>query len=132
MLVIVAWSPQGDWIAYAAVSASETSPEWADLMTFDKPAVAGRRIYLLNPATSAHRRLNESDSFQDVPVWSDDEATLYYVQRDDTEVVLMAADPVTGQATPLEASRQPLPDYIGYYGQGEWEQWLTHRPSVQQ
>jgi len=58
-------------------------------------------------------------------------ATLYYVQRDGAEVVLMAADPTTGQATPIETSRQPLPDYIGYYSQGEWEQWLTHRPSAQ-
>ena len=119
---IVAWSPQGDWIAYTAVPTEETSAEWADLMTFDNPAIAGRRVYLLDPKSGEHHRFNDIDSFQDAPVWSDDGATLYYVQRDDAEIVLMAADPATSQATPIETTRQPLPDIVGYYGQSDWEQ----------
>lgn len=121
---IVAWSPKGDWIAYAAVPAQETGAEWADLMTFANPAIAGRRIYLLDPKSGAQRRLNDTDAFQDAPVWSEDGATLYYVQRDDTAIVLMAADPTTGQATPIATSHQPLPDTVGYYGQSDWEQLL--------
>lgn len=125
---IIAWSPSGDWIAYAAVPAAETSAELADWGSFDNPAIAGRRIYLLNPATAETQRLNDADALQDAPTWSEDGATLYYVQRDGVEVVLMAADPATGQAATIEASRQPLPDYIGYYGQGEWDKWLAYRP----
>ncbi|MCE7986322.1 MAG: hypothetical protein DYG89_34545 [Caldilinea sp. CFX5] len=125
---IVAWSPRGDWIAYAAVPATETSAELADWGSFDNPAIAGRRIYLLNPTTGETHRLNDADALQDAPTWSEDGATLYYIQRDGAEVVLMAADPATGQATTIEASRQPLPDYIGYYGQGEWDQVLKYVP----
>lgn len=126
---IVAWSPKGDWIAYAAVPAQETGAEWADLMTFANPAIAGRRIYLLDPKSGAPHRLNDDDAFQDAPVWSEDGATLYYVQRDDTVIVLMAADPTTGQATPIETSRQPQPDTVGYYGQSDWEQLLQAIPA---
>ncbi|MFZ4660470.1 MAG: TolB family protein, partial [Caldilineaceae bacterium] len=127
---IVAWSPRGDWIAYAAVPANETNAELADWGSFDNPAIAGRRIYLLNPDTGETQRLNNADALQDAPIWSEDGATLYYVQRDGAEVVLMAADPATSQATPIEASRQPLPDYIGYYGQGEWDQVLKSIPPL--
>ena len=126
---IVTWSPKGDWIAYAAVPAQETGEEWADLMTFDNPAIAGRRIYLLDPKSGTPHRLNDVDSFQDTPVWSTDGATLYYVQRDEAELVLMAAEPTTGQATPLETTRQPLPETVGYYGQSDWEQILKEIPS---
>ncbi len=127
---IVLWSPRGDRIAYAAVPAAATSAELADWGSFDNPAIAGRRIYLLNPVTGEAQRLNDADALQDVPTWSEDGATLYYVQRDGAEVVLMAADPATGQATTIEASRQPLPDYVGYYGQGEWDQILKHIPPI--
>ena len=125
---LVAWSPKGDWIAYAAVPAQATGAEWADLMTFANPAVAGRRIYLLDPKTGTHQRLNDVESFQDAPVWSDDGATLYYVQRNEIEIVLIAADPITGQATPIETTRQPLPDAVGYYGQSDWGQLLKEIP----
>ncbi|MEZ4731099.1 MAG: hypothetical protein R3E79_28595 [Caldilineaceae bacterium] len=125
---IVAWSPTGEWIAYAAVPASATGAEWADLMTVDNPAIAGRRLYLLNPTTGETQRLNTVDALQDAPVWSGDGVTLYYVQRDGNEIVLMAADPATGAATPIEAARRPLPDAIGYYGQGEWDDVLAHLP----
>lgn len=125
---IVAWSPKGDWIAYAAVPAAETGPEWADLMTFDNPAIAGRRIYLLDPTSGDYHQLNDAESFQDAPVWSADGTTLYYVQRDGDEMLLMAADPTTGQGSAMENTRQPLPDMVGYYGQGEWEQLLKEIP----
>lgn len=126
---MVAWSPRGDWLAYAAVPASETGAAWADLMTFENPAIAGRRIYLLNPATGEQRRLNDGAAFQDAPVWSIDGKTLAYVQRDGEEIVLMVADPVTGQATAIEASRQPLPAAVGYYGQGEWDAVINQLPA---
>lgn len=127
---IVAWSPRGDLIAYAAVPASETGPDLADWMSFENQAIAGRRVYLLDPATGQHRRLNDTDAFQDAPTWSDDGAILYYVQREGDTMALMAADPATGQAQVIEGSRRPAPKAVGYYGQSNWDDLLTHRPEA--
>jgi hypothetical protein len=127
---IVAWSPRADLIAYAAVPAAETGKELADWMSFDNRAIAGRRIYLLNPATGHHRRLNDTHAFQDAPTWSDDGAVLYYVQREGNTMTLMAADPVTGQAQVVEGTRQPAPQAVGYYGQSKWDDLLAYRPEA--
>jgi len=127
---IVAWSPQGDLIAYAAVPAAETGPGLADWMVFENPAIAGRRVYLLDPATGRHWRLNNTETFQDAPTWSDDGAILYYVQREGDIMALLAADPATGQAQVVEGSRRPAPGAVGYYGQSEWDGLLAHRPEA--
>ncbi len=130
----VAWSPQGDVIAYAAVPAAQTGPEWADWMSFDNPAIAGRRIYLLDPATGQYHRLNNRESYQDAPVWSPDGARLYYVQRNGTFLDLMVANPATGQARAVPGARQPVhlgdpmrPE-VGYYGQFGREELLAKIP----
>ncbi len=127
---LVAWSPGGDWIAYAAVQANQTDDEWADLMTFENPAIAGRRIYLVDPVTGKSRRLNDTDAFQDAPVWSQDGQTVYYVQRQGNTLVLMGADPHTGQAQAIEASRRPAPQAVGYYGQSDWSHLRAYRPDA--
>ena len=134
---IAAWSPaenstMGDRIAYAAVPAEKTGKAHASLMTFDNPAIAARRIYLLDPGTGETRRLNDAEGYQDAPVWSRDGQRLYYVQRDpktDT-LVLMVADPETGEAEPIEASRRPAPadTRVGYYGQAAWDDVLGYVP----
>ena len=129
---IVAWSPKGDAIAYAAVPTEETGRAYASLMSFENPAIAARRIYLLDPGTGEYRRLNDVDNYQDAPVWSSDGEQLYYVQRDpETEtLVLMVADPETGEAQPIEASRRPAPPdmRVGYYGQAAWDDVLGYLP----
>jgi len=132
---IVAWPPistREDRIAYAAVPAEKTGKAHASLMTFENPAIAARRIYLLDPGTGEYRRLNDVAGYQDVPVWSKDGERLYYVQRDrETEtLVLMVADPATGEARPIEASRRPAPPdtRVGYYGQAAWDEVLSHLP----
>jgi hypothetical protein len=127
---IVAWSPQGDLIAYAAVPAAETGPDLADWMSFENPAIAGRRVYLLDPTTGLHWPLNDTDAFQDAPTWSDDGSILYYVQRQGDTMALMAADPATGQAQVIEGSRRPAPGAVGYYGQSDWDDLLAHRPEA--
>ena len=127
---IVAWSPRGDLIAYAAVPAAETGTDLADWMVFENPAIAGRRVYLLDPATGRHWQLNDSDAFQDAPTWSDDGAILYYVQREQDTMALLAADPATGQAQVVEGSRRPAPGAVGYYGQSKWDGLLAHRPEA--
>lgn len=130
----VAWSPRGDLIAYAAVPAGQTGPEWADLMTFDNPAIAGRRLYLLDPATGQYHRLNQVETYQDAPVWSNDGRRLYYVQRNGETLNLMVADPITGQARPVPGASQPvdLKDplrlTVGYYGQFGREELLEKIP----
>jgi dipeptidyl aminopeptidase/acylaminoacyl peptidase len=109
---IVAWSPQGDLIAYAAVPATETGEEWANLMTFDNPAIAGRRIYLLDPATGQYRRLNEVESYQDAPLWSDDGSRLYYVQLEGDAIPepgTKTTRVTTKMSTKPIATRAPLP-----------------------
>ncbi|MCQ3977959.1 MAG: hypothetical protein DPW09_31410 [Anaerolineae bacterium] len=131
---VVAWSPRGDLIAYAAVPAEQTGDEWADLMTFDNPAIAGRRLYLLDPATGHYRRLNEVESYQDAPVWSPDGLRLYYVQRNGEALDLMVAEPATGQAQPVPGASQPvdlkdpLRPAVGYYGQFGREELLAQIP----
>jgi hypothetical protein len=133
---VLAWSPHGDLIAYAAVPAAQTGPEWADLMTFDNPAIAGRRLYLLDPATGHYRRLNEVESYQDAPVWSPDGLRLYYVQRNGEALDLMVADPATGQAQPVPGASQavdlkdPLRPAVGYYGQFGREELLAQIPEA--
>jgi hypothetical protein len=44
----------------------------------------------------------------------------------------MAADPATGQAEPIEASRQPVPRAVGFYGQSNWADLLSYRPDAPQ
>ncbi len=127
---IVAWSPRGDLIAYAAVPAEETGWDLADWMSFENAAIAGRRIYLLDPAGGRHWRLNDVDAFQDDPTWSDDGETVYYVQREEDTMALMAADPATGQAQVIEDSRRPAPGAVGYYGQSKWDDLLAYRPGA--
>ena len=127
---IVAWSPRGDLIAYAAVLAAETATDLAGWMVFENPAIAERRVYLLDPATGRHRRLNDTETFQDAPTWSDDGAILYYVQREEDTMALMAADPATGQAQVVEGSRRPALGAVGYYGQSDWDDLVAYRPEA--
>lgn len=121
---IVAWSPKGDQIAYAAVNASETSPETADLTTFDNPPIAGRRIYLLDPQTGQHVPLNDAEIFQDAPLWKADGSLLYYVQRVGDNAIVMAADLATKQFTPVAVAPQALSEVPFYYGQFDWKSLL--------
>ncbi len=123
---MVAWSPDGKTIAYAAVPASLTGQKWADLMTFDNPAIAGRRIYLLNPQTGQNHPLNQAAAYQDAPLWSDDGTRLYYVQRLSDTIQVMAANPATGQAEPVPGVNQPI-EQVGYYGQTDWDALLAQR-----
>lgn len=133
----VAWSPKGDVIAYAAVPADQTSPDWADWMIFDNPAIAARRIYLLDPATGKYRRLNEVESYQDAPMWSDDGNKLYYVQHNGDMLEIMAADAATGYAEAVPGRSQPVDlkdpmrPNVGYSGQFDREELLANLPSGQ-
>ncbi|NJN96874.1 MAG: hypothetical protein HC875_23625 [Anaerolineales bacterium] len=127
---IVAWSPRNDWLAYSAVPASETGDDSYHVAEMNNPAIAGRRVYLLNLATNRWRHLNGADSFQDNPLWSDDGATLYYVERQGDSLQLMAADPKTGQFQPVPDAATPLPEYVGYYGQSEFDWLLEYRPGA--
>jgi hypothetical protein len=100
-------------------------------MTFDSPAIDGRRLYLLDPKTNGSRRLDATDAFQDAPLWSDDGLTLYYVERHGDTLVLMASNLSTGEAAMVEDSERPLPEMVGYYGQSNWEEvWATSVPAL--
>jgi hypothetical protein len=85
---------------------------------------------LVDPKTQVRHRLNQVDAFQDAPTWSDDGAVLYYVQRDGSDMLLMAANPGTGEAQAIEGSRQPAPHAVGYYGQSNWDDLLAYRPDA--
>lgn len=125
---ILAWSPSGQWIAYAAIPVAETGPEWEGLMTFDNPAINGRRIYLIDPSTGESHRFNDVDAFQDAPLWGEDGRTLYYVQRHDETLALMVADLETGAAEVVAGTHRSLPEMVGYYGQGDWEEYWHDAP----
>jgi Tol biopolymer transport system component len=129
----VAWSPAGDsggMVAFAAVEAGKTGMDWADWMGWDNPAILARRIYLLDPQTGEYRRLNASEAYQDAPRWSADGTKLYYIQLDGNQVVLMAADPATGDAQPLPGCKAALPDTAGYYGQLDWTALYDHCQAI--
>lgn len=124
----VAWSPDGRFLAYAANPAATSNLE-PSTITFDNPGIAARRIYLLDVASGESRPLNEIDSFQDTPVWNADGSELYYIQRVDDTLQLMAADPLTGAATPVEGAVEPLTEPAGYYGLFiDWNGLLQHIP----
>ena len=116
----VAWSPDGKQIAFAAVAADQTGQNDADDMSWDNPAILARRIYLLDPQSGEFKRLNSTDVYQDAPRWSVDGKTLYYVQIDNDQAVLMAADPANGEGQSQDGVQADLPDTAGYYGQVDW------------
>lgn len=126
----VSWSPAGDLIAFAAVRESQTGKEWADWMSWDNPAIRARRIYLLDPNTGEYRRLNTSETYQDAPRWGTDGRTLYYIQIEGDQAVLMAADPASGEAQPLPDCQSPLPSQAGYYGQLDWSDFFARCPAI--
>jgi Tol biopolymer transport system component len=123
----VAWSPDGRWIAYAAVPAEDTGPEWADWMGWDNPAIAGRRIYLLDPATGEIQRLNDIRAFQDAPAWGKTGSELFYVQAEGSALILMKADMFTRASSPVQGCQMERPEAAGYYGQPEWATLLDCR-----
>ncbi|MFZ2096344.1 MAG: hypothetical protein WAV05_06870 [Anaerolineales bacterium] len=116
----VTWSPAGEAIAFAAVKAGQTGDEWADWMGWDNPAIQARRIYLLDPSSGQYRRLNTAEVYQDAPRWSANGNTLYYVQIDGDQAVIMSGDPATGEAQSVHGCKMPLPSRAGYYGQVDW------------
>jgi Tol biopolymer transport system component len=123
----LAWSPDGRWIAYAAVPAEETGPDWADWMAWDNPAIAGRRIFLFDPATGGIQRLNNTDAFQDAPAWGNTGSQLFYVQAHGSDLILMKSDMVTRASSPVPGCRMERPQAAGYYGQPEWRSLLDCR-----
>ncbi len=125
----LAWSPKGNWIAYAAIAASDAIGDTND-SSWQNSAIAKRRVWLLNPATRERIRVNNANTFQDAPVWSGDGATLYYVGRDGNDIVLAAGSPITGSVRIIQESRRPSPVVVGYYGQGQWDDVLAYRPDA--
>ena len=101
----VAWLPTDeDLIAYVAIDAADAGDGY---MSFDNPAIDARHLYLLEPSTGEHERLNDIDVFQDGPRWSADGQTLCYAQRDGNEVQLVTVDPYDADS---RANPQPVPD----------------------
>jgi dipeptidyl aminopeptidase/acylaminoacyl peptidase len=121
---IVAWAPEGPRIAYAACSAQN---EDDGSMTFANPAIAKRRVYLLNCDTGEHHRLNGVESYQDAPCWATSGRALLYVELHKDAVGLMSADPTT--RAPRTLKEIPVPDQVGYYGQADWDGLLQQRDS---
>jgi Tol biopolymer transport system component len=122
---LVAWSPKGDLIAYAAVPAEDVTPETVDDSTLDSPAVAGRRIYLYEAQSGEHYRLEETEAFQDAPLWSRNGTMLYYVQQEGDQVVLMVADFYGGVFAKIPGASMPVAEAQSYYGQFDWQPLLS-------
>lgn len=117
---MVNWSPDGKWIAVAAVEGSKTGEEYADYMGWDNPAIAARRIYLVDPVTGDFRRLTKSEAYEDAPRWSEDGKRLFFVQADGSQARLMAANLETGEVVAVQDCEMPMPPSAGYYGQADW------------
>jgi Tol biopolymer transport system component len=124
----VAWSPTGEWLAYAAVDAAQVDLEQAHNADWDNPGIAGRRIYLLQPDSGLRLRVSGADAFQDGPHWSADGATLYFIEREGDVLILMAYSMATANTAPLPVAPQPLPETPGYYGQLPLDALLVYWP----
>jgi LysM repeat protein len=122
----VSWSPDGKWIAVAAVEGSKTGPEYADNMGWDNPAIAARRIYLVDPATGEFQRLTQSEAYEDAPRWSRDGKQLFFVQAVGTQARMMAAYPETGAIVTVPSCEIPMPPSTDYYGGVDWSRIYPH------
>ncbi|MCE5209500.1 MAG: hypothetical protein LLG42_14460 [Chloroflexi bacterium] len=116
----VAWSPAGDQIAVAAVEASKTGSDYADYMGWDNPAIAGRRIYLVDPETGEYQRLTQTETYEDAPKWSRDGTRLFFVQQGNTQADVMSVNVETGELMAIAGCETPMPSSAIYYGQVDW------------
>lgn len=121
----VAWSPAGDLIAVAAVESSQTGTDYADYMGWNNPAIAARRIYVVNPQNSAYQPLTLSDVYEDAPLWNLDGSRLYFVQQADANARLMMFDLGTTRLEALPDCEIPMPPSAEYYGQVDWSDLFT-------
>ncbi|HWR66878.1 MAG TPA: hypothetical protein VN364_12240 [Bellilinea sp.] len=115
----LAWSPWNYQIAVAAVDASQTGPDYADNMGWNNPAIAARRIYLVEPLARAYWRLTETEAYEDAPKWRLDNAQIAFVQRDQDTARIMSANPILKEALPT-GCEVPMPPSAQYYGQVDW------------
>jgi len=138
----LAWSPWNSQIAVAAVDASQTGPDYADNMGWNNPAIAARRIYLVEPLARAYWRLTQTEAYEDAPKWLQDGGQIYFVQRDQDTARIMSANPILGEAQPT-GCEAPMPPSAQYYGQVDWSElyetcvklkalWLDDLPPVTQ
>lgn len=119
----VAWSPSDNLIAVAAVAAEFTGPDFADYSGWDNPAIAARRIYLVDPASGEYQLADPAaDAYQDWPRFNRDGSRLYFVQHDGVTARIMVLDVGTSTLTPVPGCETPLPPSAGYYGQMDWSQ----------
>ena len=117
----LAWSPWNSQIAVAAVDASKTGPDYADNMGWNNPAIAARRIYLVEPLARAYWRLTETEAYEDAPKWRLDNAQIAFVQRDQDTARIMSANPILREAQPT-GCEAPMPPSAQYYGQVDWSE----------
>jgi len=119
---VVDWSPDGKWIAAAAIEGGKTGPEHADDMGWDNPAIAARRVYLVDPMTGDFHRLTQGEAYEDAPRWSEDGKQLRFVQMEGTQARLMVATLETGAIEAVPGCEIPIPPSAGYYGQVDWSE----------
>lgn len=127
----VAWSPAGEPIAVAAVEAGQTGPDFADYMAWDNPAIAARRVYLVDSTTGEYRRLTQSEAYEDAPRWSQDGKQLLFVQANGSQARLMKMELETGLIEAVEGCEAPMPPDAGYYGQVDWSGLYANCPGSQ-
>jgi hypothetical protein len=116
-----AWSPDGQWLAYAAV------PVPGDAQA-DGPALErvleGRAIHLLNPDTGeSHALTDPGDAIDGQPLWSAGGTHLLYTRQQDgyTDVRVVALD-----GSRDEILLANLPDPTCSYGGCNWGQILAY------
>ena len=96
-------------------------------MLLTNPAIANRRIYLLDPKTARCHRLNDVDAYQDAPCWGASEGELFYVELRDERLHLMVANPAAGIGRLVPKADAPFAGTVGYYGQADWDDLLQQR-----
>lgn len=118
---MLSWSPDGSQIAVAAVEAAQTNPPYANQMGWDNPAVAARRIYLVDPTSGKNRLIQPSGEYQDAPRWSEDGLRLTYVQKEGSLARLVSINIVTGEIGVIPGCEISIPE-VTYYGQVDWSE----------
>jgi len=117
------WSPQGTFIAVAAVESNQTHSGYAGSMDWENPGIAARRIYVVNPVTGDYQPLDpQALSYQDAPRFSPDGSQLYFVQQDGNQARIMVLDINTTVLNEVEGCETSMPASAGYYGQVDWSE----------
>jgi Tol biopolymer transport system component len=120
----VAWSPNGDWIAYVS------GPDIGHVGGGDpaKRGLSGRRIWIMNPDTRQSRQLTADVSYRDeYPIWSADSQHIVFIRMDQQDKASVWSVAIDGGTLRRIVDEIDAPSWFGYYGHIGWSIALSQK-----